>query len=524
MSPTFLGNGRYELAEFISKGGMGAVYRAMDQELGRWVALKCLHDTDNENSRDLALKEARTLASLNHPNILRVYDVLTVNDQIWIVSEWLEGRCLTQLRKPVSPASALAIVTQVFSALAAAHEAQVIHRDVKPANIMLGNDGRITLIDFGVAFAPGNSTGQTIVGSLRYTDPRILEGQHPDAHSDLFSTALVLAELLTGETVLPDLAPLPLYRHIKKNLSYKLDSVLDGIYPPAASLVRKFADVTRLDELHFSTPAREAALLSQDYFRKLSQANPDEYLSSGVCENNYSDPQADLTMAKEAADAVASLYLSPKQKSGWIAFSHNKVTDHNGTAPQNGQRTDFSRRVSLIAKQAKHVFRRKGTVLNSALAAAVIIVIVVWMMKSNIIKKTDYQKSHALNDLIDSEKNGNVPNVPPQQAVGTSVTAPDFTDDKSGSKNVGELDRSALVRAPNAKEEAERAQALPVWNVVLDQPGILVINGREYGTVKTKDVNLAFGVHVFEVRRSGKPTSQFTIALSNDTPKKISVK
>lgn len=503
---------------------MGAVYRAMDQELGRWVALKCLHDTNNENSRDLALKEARTLASLNHPNILRVYDVLTVNDQIWIVSEWLEGRCLTQLKKPVNPASALAIVTQVFSALAAAHEAQVIHRDVKPANIMLKNDGRITLIDFGVAFAPGNSTGQTIVGSLRYTDPRILEGLHPDAHSDLFSTALVLTELLTGETVLPDLAPLPLYRHIKKNLSFKLDSVLDGIYPPAASLVRKFADVSRLDELHFSTPAREAALLSQDYFRKLSQANPDEYLSNGICQNNYDDPQADLTMAKEADNAVSSLYLSPKQKSGWIAFSHSKVPGSSVALPHFGQRKNVSRRLSLINKQLKQVFRKKGTVLNSALAAAVIVVIGVWMVQSNIIKKADYQKSHALNDLIDSEKTLDAPHVPPQQAVGTSVTAPDFADDKSGSKNIGELDRSALVKAPTAKDEAELAQASPVWNVVLDKPGILVINGRDYGTVKTTDVNLAFGVYVFEVRRSGKPTSQITIALSNDTPKKISVK
>lgn len=504
---------------------MGAVYRAMDQELGRWVALKCLHDTDNENSRDLALKEARTLASLNHPNILRVYDVLTVNDQIWIVSEWLEGCCLTQLKKPVNPASALAIVTQVFSALAAAHEAQVIHRDVKPANIMLGNDGRITLIDFGVAFAPGNSTGQTIVGSLRYTDPRILEGQHPDAHSDLFSTALVLAELLTGETVLPDIAPLPLYRHIKKNLSFKLDALLDGIYPPAASMVRKFADVTRLDELHFSNPAREAALVSQDYFRKLSPANPDKYLSSGICQNNYIDALADMTMAKESADAVASLYLSPKQKSGWIAFSHSKVTTPNETEKPSEQRNDLARRLILALKKTKHLFRKKATVLNVALASAVIVIIGIWMMKATIIKKSDYQKSHALNDLIDSDIAGDAQNIPPQQAVGTSVTSRDFTDDgKATAKNIGELDRSALVIAPATKPDSGSQTPAPTWNVVLEQPGVLVINGREYGVVKTKNVNLAFGVHVFEVRRNGKPTSQFTIALSNDTPKKISVK
>jgi len=508
---------------------MGAVYRAKDLELGRWVALKCLYDTDNDNSRNLALKEARTLASLNHPNILRVYDVLTVNDQIWIVSEWLEGRCLTQLKKPVSPASALGIVTQVFSALTAAHEAQVIHRDVKPANIMLGNNGRITLIDFGVAFAPGNSTGQTIVGSLRYTDPRILEGQHPDAYSDLFSTALVLAELLTGEAILPDLAPLPLYRHIKKNLSYKLDIALDGIYPPAASLVRKFADVTRLNELHFSTPAREAALLSQDYFRKLSTANTNEYLSLGICQNNYDDPHAELTMAKEAADAIASLYLSPKQKSAWIAFSHSRVISSSEPKPtlQIIQRKDYSRRLSLMTKQIKHVFRKKNIVLNIALAGAVIIVISFWMTKSTIIKKTDYQKSHAINALIESEKITDVTNVPPQEAVGTSVTAPDFSEGSdSTSKNVGELNKLALVKnVPPSKSDANQLQnPLPLWEIVLDQPGTLVINSVDYGVVKTKGVNLAFGVHFFEVRRDGEQTSQFTVALTNDSPKKISVK
>src|SRR5687768_3385285 len=99
---------------------------------------------------------------------MRVFDILSVGDQVWIVSEWLEGKCLAQLPLPLPPACVLAIMAQVYDALAAAHTAQVVHRDIKPSNVMIGNDGRVTLIDFGVAYAPGSSTGETLAGSLRY--------------------------------------------------------------------------------------------------------------------------------------------------------------------------------------------------------------------------------------------------------------------------------------------------------------------------------------------------------------------
>lgn len=507
---------------------MGAVYRAMDQELGRWVALKCLHETDNASSQELALKEARTLASLNHPNILKVYDVLTINDQIWIVSEWLEGQCLAQIPKPLAPAGALAIITQVFSALSAAHEAQVIHRDVKPANIMLRNDGRVTLIDFGVAFAPGNSTGQTIVGSLRYTDPRTLEGQHPDAHSDLFSAALVLAELLTGETILPDLAPLPLYRHIKKNLGLRLDSVLDGIYPPAASLVRKYAGQTRLDVLHYSAPAREAALLSQDYFRKLSNISPEEYL---ICQPQLEtghDTESDRKMKREAEEAIESNLLSPKQKSAWIAFFYTNFA--GGSLPPTPktrpvQKNDYWRFTAMIAKRVKQKFRKKNTFVIVGLASVILLTTMIWMVDSDIARQKIYQKSHAINDLINPEnKSAGLPASSPAQTAGTTSTTSSDYNTESGvtSKNAGELDKSALLQQPQQSQPTK--QLGQKWSIVLDQPGSLSINGQEYGLVKMKEVTLEYGVHMFEVRRNGKSVAQFSMALSAETPRKITVK
>lgn len=503
---------------------MGAVYRAMDQELGRWVALKCLHETDNINSQELALKEARTLASLNHPNILKVYDVLTINEQIWIVSEWLDGQCLAQTKKPLAPAGALAVITQVFSALSAAHEAQVIHRDVKPANIMLRNDGRVTLIDFGVAFAPGNSTGHTIVGSLRYTDPRTLEGQHPDAHSDLFSAALVLAELLTGETILPDLAPLPLYRHIKKNLGQRIDSVLDGIYPPAAALVTKHTGHSRLEAQHYSDPAREAALLSRDYFRKLSDLSPEEYLTSRAQLSNDGDISTDLKMKKEAEDAIESNLLSPKQKSAWIAFFYSNFTE--GPVPSVKSRSFhkniYWRITTVIAKRLQQKFRKKNTFVMVGLASVILLLTMIWMIDSDIARQKIYQKSHAINDLINPEnKSSGLPATSIIQTTG--VTNPENTafsgrQDRTP-QNAGDLDKSALLQQP-----LQMKPAGPKWSIVLDQPGNLIVNGREYGVVKIKDIKLEYGVHIFEVRRNGKSVSQFSMALSPESPRKITVK
>lgn len=304
---------------------MGAVYRARDVQLDRWVAVKCLLDVSKETSRNLAAKEARTLASLNHRNIMRVFDILQSGDQVWIVSEWLEGKSLAQLPLPLPPAFVLAIMAQIYDALASAHSAQVIHRDVKPANIIFGVDGRVTLIDFGVAFAPGCSTGETLVGSLRYSDPRILEGESPDAASDLFSAALLQVELMTGETVLPDLAPLPLYRHIKKHLRPRLDQLLDGTYPPLADLAR--GSLKRFDRngtARLSRDTQDLTTQALTLLRRITPLPPEQYLASTLCKGHMSDTHADNAIALELEGALADATLTPRQKAPWYAFKANQ--------------------------------------------------------------------------------------------------------------------------------------------------------------------------------------------------------
>ncbi len=278
---------------------------------------------------------------------------------------------------------------------------------------------------------------------------------------------------------------------------------------PTAGKLKKYKNADKYDDL---------IAIWTDYFNKKVGAeallDPDVVKALIASESSFrEDPPNPIAIGiTQITKETLKILQDPKGEAKDFLF--NKI-----------RQKDLKNPIIAIPRAIRWLFLKKATVLNVALASAVIVIIGVWMMKATIIKKSDYQKSHALNDLIDSDKAGDAQNITPQQAVGTSVTSRDFADDgKATAKNIGELDRSALVIAPATKPDSGSQTPAPTWNVVLEQPGVLVINGREYGVVKTKNVNLAFGVHVFEVRRNGKPTSQFTIALSNDTPKKISVK
>lgn len=489
-TPQALGNGRYELCEFISKGGMGAVYRARDVELDRSVAVKCLLDVAKENSRELAVKEARTLASLSHPNIMRVFDILSVGDQIWIVSEWLEGKCLAQLPLPLPPGCVLAIMAQIYDALAFAHAAQVIHRDVKPSNVMIGTSGRVSLIDFGVAFAPGSSTGDTVAGSLRYVDPRILEGETPDAQADLFSAALLQVELMTGETVLPDLAPLPLYRHIKKNLATRLELLLDGTYPPLAALPKElaslFTDVKRLT-------AKDAHLACLDALRKLTPKSPEQYLADTLCQGSVTDSVAEKLISAEAEAALADQAMSPREKASWIAF---KAAAEAGPSPELRARRQAEYRSkhltkagrqelmrdhhhNLLAPLMKKVPSRFQRLVGSvSLPVVVLLGVFLWMKLApspDRTLKVVPPAATARPDLGATVELG-----PDQQVKVEPVVAPD-----KGSIGVvpsgGEVNQKILEKAPEQVAPAAEPPNAVAVNLVANAWAVVTIDGKEVG-------------------------------------------
>jgi serine/threonine-protein kinase len=207
VTPTLLGN-RYRLGERIAAGGMGAVYRAVDETLGRQVAVKALRRelADDPTFLERFRREARAAAGLSHPGVAGVYDYGELGGQPFIVMELVEGETLAErvaARGRLPWREAFAIGEQVAAALAAAHAHGLVHRDVKPANILLGRDGRAKVTDFGIAQAAQTATltrTGMVLGSANYVAPEQAKGGHVGPAADLYSLGCVLFEAVTGET------------------------------------------------------------------------------------------------------------------------------------------------------------------------------------------------------------------------------------------------------------------------------------------------------------------------------------
>jgi len=200
--------GRYEILQLLGQGGMGAVYKALDREVDRFVALKLIRPELASNPSILArFKQELVLSQqVTHRNVIRIYDLGDADGLKFITMEFVEGKDLRSLileRTKFSPEEAVEIIRQVCAALEAAHDAGIIHRDLKPQNIMKDSSGRILLMDFGLARTlDGDHMTQTgaLVGTMDYMSPEQALGKDLDQRSDLFTLGLILYELLTGAT------------------------------------------------------------------------------------------------------------------------------------------------------------------------------------------------------------------------------------------------------------------------------------------------------------------------------------
>ena len=201
----------FRLEQLLGRGGMGAVYRAEDVRLGRKVALKLLVPelAENERFRERFLRESQTAASLDHPHIVPIYGAGEADGQLYLAMRFVEGSDLRQLiarEAPLAPERVLRIAEQVGDALDAAHERGLIHRDVKPANVLVDErSGRVHcyLTDFGLTKQTSSISGLTgtgeLVGTVEYVSPEQIRGEPVDGRADLYSLGCVLYECLTGE-------------------------------------------------------------------------------------------------------------------------------------------------------------------------------------------------------------------------------------------------------------------------------------------------------------------------------------
>lgn len=204
--------GRYELEELVGSGGMSSVFRAYDRLLERRVALKVLHEqyTRDGDYVERFRREARAVARLGHANIVTVIDRGEQDGRQFIVFEYLEGENLKQLLRrtgPLPTRRALELASQIADALSFAHGHGIVHRDVKPQNVLLNGDEQAKVTDFGIARSvdvqQGLTQTGTVLGTSDYIAPEQARGRQVDAQSDVYSLAAVLYELLTGEVPFP---------------------------------------------------------------------------------------------------------------------------------------------------------------------------------------------------------------------------------------------------------------------------------------------------------------------------------
>src|SRR4051812_13578745 len=310
-------DGRYQITQRLARGGMATVYQAVDTRLTRTVAVKVMHvglGDDAEFARKFD-REARAAAKLSHPNVVSVFD--QGQDRLdghvsrpYIVMEYVDGRTLRDVinrEAPMPPLRALELIEPVLAALASAHDAGLVHRDVKPENVLISDRGQLKVADFGLAKAISSQTSTAtqglLIGTVSYLPPELVLSGRSDARSDVYSAGVVLFELLTGRKPHTGETPIQVaYAHVHNDV-------------PAPSTVNRSGRIPPyLDALVTGATAREADARPHDARVLLAQVRR---VRAALRDGVLDDPELtqDLTTLRTAApdqaDAEATQLVAP---------------------------------------------------------------------------------------------------------------------------------------------------------------------------------------------------------------------
>ena len=258
-------DGRYHVRSRIARGGMATVYLATDQRLDRLVAVKIMHGhlADDSQFKERFIQEARSAARLAHPNVVNVFDQGQDAESAYLVMEYLPGITLRELLHEygaLTPEQTMDITEAVLSGLAAAHRAGIVHRDLKPENVLLADDGRIKIGDFGLARAASanTATGKALLGTIAYLSPELVTRGIADTRSDIYAVGIMMFEMLTGEQPYKGEQPMQIaYQHA--NETVPAPSSLNPHVPAEWDELVRWATAREPDD----RPADARALLDQ---------------------------------------------------------------------------------------------------------------------------------------------------------------------------------------------------------------------------------------------------------------------
>ena len=239
-------DGRYRIERKLGSGGMAEVYLAEDEELGRKVALKILNERHarDEQFIERFKREARNAASLSHPHIVRIYDRGQFDETYYIAMEYLDGPTLKELlvrKGPTPPLTAIKFAREILSALAEAHRHDIVHRDIKPHNVIVSPDWNVKVTDFGIARSGASQMTEagSIVGTAQYLSPEQARGKPVDQRSDLYSVGIVLYEMLTGTVPFTGDAAVEIAMKHLSNIPEPPSTRREGISPDLDAVVMR---------------------------------------------------------------------------------------------------------------------------------------------------------------------------------------------------------------------------------------------------------------------------------------------
>jgi serine/threonine-protein kinase len=482
-------DGRYRVDARIAVGGMATVYRAVDTRLDRVLALKVMHPTLAADGTfvERFIREAKSVARLAHPNVVQVFDQGTDAGYVYLAMEYVSGCTLRDLlreRGALQPRAALDILEPVLAALGAAHRAGFVHRDMKPENVLIGDDGRVKVADFGLVRAVDTVTSSTgaVLGTVSYLAPEQIEQGTADPRVDVYACGVVLYEMLTGAKPHQGDSPAQvLYQHLGEDV------------PPPSALVPGLA--FELDELVASATARNPEIRPYDAVALLAGAR-----------------RARGALTDEQLDAV------PPQA---LAEGHDTADDRTSVLPrslavrplpvnEDDEATDAFHRTSRLAPPPPEPPRRRVPALRRGPLAVVVAVLLalgvgagVWYINSGqftqvppLLEKTEAQAKDRLADAgldvgdvehaySDTVKRGAVISTDP--AAGTRIRGNDSVSltvsDGPRTVEVADLSGYKLDRARSVLKQDGLEPGMVTQAFSEDVPkGFVVATGPKAGT------------------------------------------